>query len=253
MRHLVRYTETHPIFVPPPDGAGPEAGGGDVEAADGAAGAAGIRTTVCFAPRMYNCALTVLCIEAASALPVRCIPPPTSSVQGNNNLAVQLHMRNACAQVFPSLNPARREDVVLLQAWLKDTMAQLTAEFGDIGAATVQVGLRSCQSVFFATCCQRVDEAMGLSASRLACVRARQLLHLTKAGLDVTQMTLYMKLAGSSGDGGRGAVAVPAGVRGAAATGRRRVPRARRAVVRLLVIFHLFHIQSYVKLVRWQQ
>lgn len=41
--------------------------------------------------------------------------------------------------MFPSLNPARREDVVLLQSWLKDTMAQLTAEFGDKGAATVQV------------------------------------------------------------------------------------------------------------------
>jgi hypothetical protein len=45
------------------------------------------------------------------------------------------------SQVFPSLNPARREDVVLLQSWLKDTMAQLTAEFGNKGAATVQVAI----------------------------------------------------------------------------------------------------------------
>lgn len=42
-------------------------------------------------------------------------------------------------QVFPSLNPGRREDVVLLQAWLKDTMSQLTAEFGNQGTANVQV------------------------------------------------------------------------------------------------------------------
>lgn len=44
--------------------------------------------------------------------------------------------------MFPSLNPARREDAVLLQSWLKDTVAQLTAEFGDRGTATVQVPIQ---------------------------------------------------------------------------------------------------------------
>lgn len=64
VRQLVRYTETHPILVVPPHGAG------DVEI-DGS----GLRTTV-----------------------------------------------------FPALQPSvRREDVVLLQGWLSDTMQQLTS------------------------------------------------------------------------------------------------------------------------------
>jgi hypothetical protein len=84
-------------------------------------------------------------------------------------------------QVFPSLNPARREDVVLLQAWLKDTMAQLTAEVGDRGATTVQVlrnlitgialgvGLKTCwHNVCTGLPAHMLPDIMPLTSGRLA-------------------------------------------------------------------------------------
>jgi hypothetical protein len=123
VRQLVRYTETHPILVPPSDGRTVE--DDDVESLDGASGGR-IRTTVC--PRR---------------------PPLQSNMHLLAGWMVRVSMRRQMqrektaswnlSQVFPSLNPARREDVVLLQSWLKDTMAQVTAEFGDRGTATVQV------------------------------------------------------------------------------------------------------------------
>lgn len=44
----------------------------------------------------------------------------------------------AAVQVFPSLNHSRREDVVLLQSWLRDTMGQLTTEFRDRDTSSPQ-------------------------------------------------------------------------------------------------------------------
>lgn len=87
-------------------------------------------------------------------------------------------------QVFPSLNPGRREDVVLLQSWLRDTMAQLTTEFRvkDTGSPQVRHALHDARRdhVYLWTggfaassvCCCDCPDPAGIAASEMPAARS---------------------------------------------------------------------------------